>query len=50
MEKDKKAAFGDMNFVMLEKLGTPFVKKVSAEECEQVFLELQKRIEMGEQS
>lgn len=50
MEKDKKAAFGEMNFVILEKLGTPFVKKVSAEECEQVFLELQNRIGMGEQS
>ena len=50
MEKDKKAAFGEMNFVMLEKLGAPFVKKVSADECEQVFLELRKRIEMGEQS
>ncbi|WP_252503437.1 3-dehydroquinate synthase [Sporosarcina sp. Marseille-Q4943] len=48
MEKDKKAAFGEMNFVMLEKLGKPFVKKVSAKECEQVFLELQKRIRMGE--
>ena len=46
MEKDKKAAFGEMNFVMLENLGAPFVKKVSADECEQVFLELQKRIEM----
>lgn len=50
MEKDKKAAFGEMNFVMLEELGTPFVMKVSAEECEQAFLELQKRIRMGEQS
>ncbi|MGG0668211.1 3-dehydroquinate synthase [Sporosarcina koreensis] len=48
MEKDKKAAFGEMNFVMLEKLGTPFVKKISAKECEQVFLELQNRIGMGE--
>ncbi|MCM3637689.1 3-dehydroquinate synthase [Sporosarcina luteola] len=50
MEKDKKAAFGEMNFVMLEKLGTPFVKKVSAVECEQAFFELQKRIGMGERS
>jgi 3-dehydroquinate synthase len=50
MEKDKKAAFGEMNFIMLEKLGTPFVKKVTAEECEQAFLELQNRIGMGEQS
>jgi 3-dehydroquinate synthase len=50
MEKDKKATFGEMNFVMLKKLGTPFVKKVSAKECETVFIELQKRIEMGEQS
>ncbi|HEX5563886.1 MAG TPA: 3-dehydroquinate synthase [Sporosarcina sp.] len=50
MEKDKKAAFGEMNFVVLEKLGIPFVKKVSAEECKQVFFELQKRIEMGERS
>lgn len=50
MEKDKKAAFGEMNFVMLEKLGTPFVKKISADECEQVFLELKNRIEMGERT
>ncbi|MCG7343033.1 3-dehydroquinate synthase [Sporosarcina sp. ACRSL] len=48
MVKDKKAAFGEMNFVILESLGKPFVKKVTAEECEQVFLDLQKRIEMGE--
>ncbi|WP_432359057.1 3-dehydroquinate synthase [Sporosarcina sp. UB5] len=50
METDKKASFGEMNFVMLEKLGTPFVKKVTAKECEQVFLELQNRIEKEERS
>ncbi|MCM3743021.1 3-dehydroquinate synthase [Sporosarcina luteola] len=50
MEKDKKASFGEMNFVMLEKLGKPFVKKVSAAECEQAFFELQNRIGMGERS
>ncbi|MFC5603259.1 3-dehydroquinate synthase [Sporosarcina koreensis] len=50
MEKDKKAAFGEMNFVILEKLGAPFVRKVSAGECEQVFIDLQNRIEMGERS
>lgn len=44
MIKDKKAAFGDMNFVMLQKLGSPFVKKVKTEECETVFKELKERI------
>lgn len=47
MKKDKKASFGDLNFVMLEKIGKPFVKKVSIEECEIVFRELQNRLDEG---
>lgn len=44
MIKDKKTAFGNMNFVVLKKLGSPFVKTISAEECREVFKELARRI------
>ncbi|WOV85971.1 3-dehydroquinate synthase [Sporosarcina oncorhynchi] len=45
MIKDKKATFGKMNFVVLEKLGSPIVKTISTEECRKVFEELVRRIQ-----
>lgn len=47
MIKDKKATNGEMNFVILEKLGSPVVKKMSTKECEEVFNELTSRIGRG---
>lgn len=44
MVKDKKANFGNMNFVVLEKLGSPIVKTITIDECRKVFEELVKRI------
>ena len=43
MLKDKKADFGELQFVLLETIGQPFVKKISVEECraaEQQFRQL----------
>ena len=36
MMKDKKADYGELQFVLLESIGKPFVQKVTAEECRQV--------------
>lgn len=44
MQKDKKAAFGKMNFVLLKKIGQPFVREISAEECREVFHEYQQKL------
>lgn len=44
MKKDKKATFGEMNFIVLKELGIPFVQNVTEIECERVFKELQLRI------
>lgn len=44
MQKDKKAAFGKMNFVLLEKIGRPFVREISTEECREVFHEYQQKL------
>ena len=33
MLKDKKADFGELQFVLLDEIGKPFVKKISVEEC-----------------
>ncbi|WP_336824670.1 3-dehydroquinate synthase [Sporosarcina sp. USHLN248] len=48
MKKDKKASFGQLNFVLLKNFGHPFVQAVTEEECENAFYELQKRVEMEE--
>ncbi|MEK5039255.1 3-dehydroquinate synthase [Sporosarcina sp. FSL K6-3457] len=45
MEKDKKASFGRLNFVLLDTVGNPFVKELSKEQCEQAFEQLRRRVE-----
>ena len=45
MEKDKKASFGKLNFVLLDGVGNPFVKELSREQCELAFQQLQQRVE-----
>lgn len=36
MLKDKKADFGELQFVLLQRIGEPFVQKVTAAECREV--------------
>lgn len=45
MEKDKKVTRGDLNFVLLNGIGYPFVKKISREQCEEAFERLKQRTE-----
>lgn len=45
MQKDKKASFGKLNFVLLEKVGAPYVTEVSIEQCKEAFDELIVRTE-----
>lgn len=45
MMKDKKAAFGKMNFVLLKEVGQPFVTEITEEECREAFVELKTRVE-----
>lgn len=45
MQKDKKASFGKMNFVLLQKIGEPFVKEISSEECRTAFEEFKEKLE-----
>lgn len=45
MEKDKKVSFGQLNFVLLDTVGNPFVKKLSKEQCEEAFDQLRRRVE-----
>lgn len=44
MMKDKKASFGKLNFALLQDVGSPYIQEVSAEQCEQAFAELKKRV------
>ena len=45
MQKDKKASFGKLNFVLLRVVGDPFVKEVSEAECKHAFEQLKIRTE-----
>lgn len=36
MLKDKKADFGELQFVLLKEIGEPYVQKVSAQECREI--------------
>jgi len=45
MEKDKKASFGQLNFVLLRVVGEPYVKEISSEQCLEAFEQLKKRTE-----
>ena len=47
MEKDKKASFGKLHFVLLDGIGNPFVKELSTEECERAFDLMRQRTEGG---
>lgn len=45
--KDKKAEYGELQFVLLQKIGRPFVQKVSQDECREIdflFRELLKEV------
>lgn len=45
MQKDKKASFGKLNFVLLQNIGTPYVTQVTSEQCEMAYEELKRRTE-----
>lgn len=45
MQKDKKASFGKLNFVLLKEIGHPFVVEVSEEQCRIAFNHLKIRTE-----
>ncbi len=45
MEKDKKASFGKLNFVLLDGIGNPYVKELSREQCEDALNLLRLRTE-----
>lgn len=45
MQKDKKASFGKMNFVILEEIGKPFVKEITEEQCRETFEQLKGLLE-----
>ncbi|MEK3934744.1 3-dehydroquinate synthase [Sporosarcina sp. FSL W7-1349] len=49
MEKDKKASFGKLNFVLLKEVGKPYVTELSKEQCEHAFDIIRERTE-GEPS
>lgn len=40
MQKDKKAEYGELQFVLLDEVGQPFVQKIEVAECQQVDAEL----------
>ncbi|MDN4608734.1 3-dehydroquinate synthase [Sporosarcina highlanderae] len=44
MKNDKKATFGELNFIMLKELGSPFIQKVTEKDCKEAFEEFQQRI------
>lgn len=44
MVKDKKADYGELQFVVLQKIGAPFMKKVDLQTCERVDQLLRQRI------
>lgn len=44
MEKDKKASFGKLNFVLLDGVGKPYVKELSSEQCEEALDQLRQRV------
>lgn len=48
MMKDKKASFGKLHFVLLEKIGQPFVREITAEQCKETFEQLKRRVKGDE--
>ena len=45
MQKDKKASFGKLNFVLLQVVGKPYVKEITSDQCSQAFEQLKLRTE-----
>ena len=45
MQKDKKASFGKLHFVLLRVIGEPYVKEISGEQCREAFEQIKKRTE-----
>ncbi|CAM3057660.1 3-dehydroquinate synthase [Filibacter tadaridae] len=45
MEKDKKASFGKLQFVLLNGIGRPFSKELTSLQCEKAFDQLKQRLE-----
>ena len=45
--KDKKADYGELQFVLLENIGKPFVKKIELSECEEIDAELRQLLLEG---
>ncbi|MGM9949109.1 MAG: 3-dehydroquinate synthase [Lysinibacillus sp.] len=45
--KDKKADYGELQFVLLEKIGKPYVKKIELSECEEIDTELRQLLMEG---
>lgn len=43
--KDKKVEYGELKFVLLEKIGEPYVKTIDLQECEEVDIELRQLLE-----
>ncbi|WP_397537669.1 3-dehydroquinate synthase [Rummeliibacillus pycnus] len=43
--KDKKAEYGELQFVLLQKIGQPFVQKISQDECREIDLLLRELVE-----
>lgn len=44
MMKDKKADYGELQFVLLDEIGKPFVQKVSLEECREIDVEFRQLV------
>lgn len=44
MLKDKKADYGELQFVLLDEIGKPFVQKVTLEECQEIDIEFRQLV------
>ncbi len=44
--KDKKADYGELQFVLLEEVGKPYVKKITLEQCAEIDAELRTLLEV----
>ena len=47
MQKDKKAEYGELQFVLLSKIGKPFVQKIDVAECRAIDEALRQLIAEG---
>jgi len=44
--KDKKADYGELQFILLEEVGKPYVKKITLEQCAEIDAELRTLLEV----